>query len=265
MEKTTQKPEKNIEKKTGEKKPSKKPSASKLILYIIDILIWVGVVIVACELAIAYGMYAILGDKVRNTVWLTVCNALIYSIATFLIIWVPKKYFKQKKISREDLGLKDLPTWTDILLAPVGFFVYLVLAGLFSAVFELLPFFNSTECQELGYSLNTGLDRVIAFLALCIVAPIAEELIFRGWLYTKLRNKIPGKVLSVILSTFFVSLIFGILHGQWNVGVNVFAMSLVLCALREITGTIHSGILLHILKNSVAFALVYILGLGGRC
>ncbi|MBQ2637586.1 CPBP family intramembrane metalloprotease, partial [Candidatus Saccharibacteria bacterium] len=58
------------------------------------------------------------------------------------------------------------------------------------------------------------------------------------------------------------SVLFAIMHGQWNVGVNVFAMSIVLCLLREMNGTIYSGILLHILKNGVAFVLLYILNIG---
>ena len=52
------------------------------------------------------------------------------------------------------------------------------------------------------------------------------------------------------------------MHGQWNVGINVFAMSIVLCVMREITGSIYSGILLHMLKNMLAFYLLYIATLG---
>ena len=66
---------------------------------------------------------------------------------------------------------------------------------------------------------------------------------------------------AMIISIFLVSLTFGIVHLQWNVGVNVFAMSIVLCGLREITGTIYAGILLHMLKNGVAFYLLYVLGM----
>ena len=55
-----------------------------------------------------------------------------------------------------------------------------------------------------------------------------------------------------------VSILFGVLHGQWNVGVNVFALSLVLCGLREITGTIYAGMIVHILKNALAFYLLYL-------
>ena len=94
-------------------------------------------------------------------------------------------------------------------------------------------------------------------MALVIIAPIMEELLFRGWLYGKLRLKIP-KVAAIVTT----SLLFGLVHMQWNVGVNVFAMSVVLCALREVTGTIYAGILTHMIKNGVAFYLLFVLGIG---
>ena len=106
---------------------------------------------------------------------------------------------------------------------------------------------------------------MVAFIILVVVAPVAEELIFRGWLYGKLRPMLSAKMsdaASMTISIFLVSLLFGIVHMQWNVGVNVFAMSIVLCGLREITGTIYAGILMHMVKNGVAFWLLYILGIG---
>ena len=234
----------------------------KPTLKICGVLLFVSVVIIAVEYAVTFGLYFILGrDLLTTPVWMTITNAIIYALALFLIIWAPIKFFKKKPLSRKNLGLDDLPTWTDLGLAPVGFIVYLILASILVAIFQKFPFFDADQAQELGYQmLNNGFDRIVAFFALCIIAPIAEELIFRGWLYAKLRTKIPGKKLSLILSILLVSVLFGLLHGQWNVGVNVFAMSIVLCVLREITGTIYSGILLHILKNTVAFILVYIVG-----
>ena len=111
----------------------------------------------------------------------------------------------------------------------------------------------------------SGGDRVLAFLTLVVVAPIAEEIVFRGWLYGKMREKIASEYsnkVSMVVSILLVSLLFGAVHGQWNVGVNVFAMSVVLCGLREITGTIYAGILLHMLKNGVAFWMLYMMGMG---
>ena len=249
-------------------KPAPKTCAThSIVQQIISVLalpLWVAVVLYACQYAITFGLYFIIGRALlTNPVWTTICNALIYAISLFLIIWLPIKLFHCWQTSRKELGLNSTLTWTDLGLAPIGFIVYLLLAAIIVSIFSLFPFFDPEQAQELGYSaLNSGLDRIVAFFALCIVAPVAEEIIFRGWLYGKLRAKISGRTKSLLLSIFITSLTFGILHGQWNVGVNVFAMSIVLCALREITGTIHSGVILHILKNSIAFVIVYILGTG---
>ena len=82
---------------------------------------------------------------------------------------------------------------------------------------------------------------------------IAEEFIFRGYLFGKLRNNIP---LCVVI--FNTSVLIGAIHGKWNVGVDTFALSIVMCSFREVTGSIWAGVLLHMLKNSVAFYFLFI-------
>ncbi len=247
----------------------------KTIFFILGLLIWVAFGILISQFAIVFLLYLLLGKETLSTpVWTTIMNALVYSLALFLIIFIPPRLFRRPfrtpksplnknwLTNREQLGLRGLPTWTDIGLAPVGLILYLILAVIFTAVFSNFPFFDLKEAQDVGYNfLASGFDRAVAFFALCVVAPVAEEIIFRGFLYGKLRAKISGKW-SLFLSIFLVSLLFGILHGQWNVGVNVFAISLVLCGLREVTGTIYSGIILHIIKNTIAFILLYIIGSG---
>jgi membrane protease YdiL (CAAX protease family) len=54
------------------------------------------------------------------------------------------------------------------------------------------------------------------------------------------------------------SVLFGLIHGQWNVGVDVFVLSMVACSLREVTGSIWAGILLHMLKNALAFYIIFV-------
>lgn len=228
-------------------------------LKVIFLLLWVVICFYAAQYLIGVPMALILHEKLTNPVWTTVYEALFYTATLLFTIFVPWKIFKKWPTNRTELGIRGLPTWTDIGLAIVGFVAYAILASLLVKIFSNFSFFNMTETQNTGYdTFVVGFDRLVAFVALVIIAPIAEELIFRGWLYGKLRNTITGKF-SLIISMFLVSVLFGILHGQWNVGVNVFAMSLVLCGIREITGTVYGGILLHILKNAVAFYLVFIM------
>lgn len=294
------KAERDTPKKLDTYNPSKKKAKSnkrawwKTVLLVILMLIWVGASVIVSQLVVGHIMLAILGSEIFNqSVVLAIYSTLSYVVAMFLIILVPiyaKKHRKKLLIKnetktnvakkaktkdeqeassalseRESLGLRGLPTWTDIGLAPVGFIVYLALAAGLVGLFSMFPWFNADEAQTTVFNAyNAGIDRVIAFIVLVVVAPIAEEIIFRGWLYGKMRKVLLGScpdIVSMIISILLVSTLFGIVHLQWNVGVNVFAMSIVLCGLREITGTIYSGIILHILKNAIAFYMIFIMGM----
>lgn len=236
------------------------------------------------------GLFRILPFQISSAAAQTIFSVLSYAFSILIILEAPKSIAKlaHKKfpkiksgnfgVTKSDLGLNELPTWTDIGLAPVGLVAYAILAAVLTSLFSIFPWFNASETQDVGFNtLLLASDRVFAFATLVIIAPIAEELIFRGFLYQKIKalffrekssekpNRKSAKkseITAIIIATFITSLAFGIMHGQWNVGVNVFAMSVVLCIMREITGSIYSGILMHMLKNMVAFYLLYIATMG---
>ena len=232
--------------------------------YVIALVAWVWLCIYLAQLLTYLAFKWLINTFYleTGTILQSIYSCLTYIIALAIMLGVPallRKRFKNfpllEKTSREELGLKGLPTWTDILLSPIGFVIQLVLSATLVTLFSMLfSWFNAAEAQEVGFSdLYTVGDKIIAFIIIAVVAPIAEEIIFRGFLYGRLR-----KQLNLPVSILVVSLLFAVLHGQWNVGVNVFAVSIVLCSLREITGTIYSGTLVHIIKNAVAFYLLFI-------
>ncbi len=245
--------------------------------FVIFVLAWTILAMTASQL-IAYPMAWILGEKISTPLWTCIYYALTYTLTLVLIIYIPPRIFnlaRQRQArstiaktntkttqdsqnplatNADEIGLQHLPTFVDIGLAPIGYIIYTIGATLVINLMKLFPWFQADQTQEVGfgYFITTG-DRILAMLALVIIAPIAEEIIMRGWLYGKLRSR-----LKVPLAILLVSIVFAFLHGQWNVGVGVFMLSLVLCGLREITGTIWSGILLHIISNGIAFYLLYI-------
>ena len=147
-----------------------------------------------------------------------------------------------------------MPTWSDISLGISGLVVAMLLSGIFTAIVaSFVGGFDTAEPQNIGFeNMIQPYQYVIAFLTLVVAAPVFEELIFRGVMYGQLRKINPWLAMIV------VSALFGAAHGQWNVGITTFAMSLVMCFIREkFTGTIWAAIILHMLKNAIAFYLLF--------
>lgn len=209
----------------------------------------------AAQFIVGLPMLFILGsDTLKTPLAATIFSALVYTLS-FLFLLLTFKHLKPLRapVTRNELGFKDLVTFSDIGLAIAGFFGYLAFSAILTALFSVFPWFNLTENQPLLYStLISPLNKVFAAIALVVFGPILEEVIYRGLIYGKLRKKH-----SLITSILIVSILFGFLHGQWNVGVDVFALSVVACLMRETTGTIYAGIILHILKNTIAFYFLF--------
>ena len=184
----------------------------------------------------------------------TVLAALIYLVTLALVIGLPW-LIKKRRTSREDIGLTRLPTWKDIIMAPAGLIIYLTLSTvLVTVATAVFPWFNASQPQDTGFSQSTyGYALILAFVTLVVVAPVAEEIIFRGYLFNKLKKYVP-LWLAIVLT----SATFGALHGAWNLALDTFALSVVLCLLRQNTGSLWSSILLHMSKNGLAFYILFI-------
>ncbi len=188
------------------------------------------------------------------TVLETAIAALIYIVTLGLVIGLPW-LLKKRKTTLNDVGLDRLPTWTDVLMAPAGLVIYFVLsASLTFLATSFLPWFNASQPQDTGFSqLNFGYEYFLAFITLVVIAPVAEETIFRGYLLGKLRKFVP--VWVAILAT---SVLFGAVHGAWNLAIDTFALSVVMSLLRQNTGSLWASILLHMTKNGIAFYILFI-------
>lgn len=224
-------------------------------------LAWIVIVIIgyiAATYIVMGGLYllvTVFPDGIRLTSTLLLWARVLTAALTLVIATGSAYVMKLGRVSLQTLGLSRLPSWGDIGLAMAGTVVYIALATALLYLARLLPFFDASESQELGSTMLFGVDRLLAFLALVVFVPFIEEVIFRGLLYGKLRQEnMPFWPVALT-----VSVLFGVAHGQPNVAIDVFCMSMVACYLRNITGSIWAGVLLHMIKNAVAFMLVYVL------
>ena len=241
------------------KKADEKRSKLKIALMVASLSLWtmigfylgqyliVGVFWLIIQLGVDFSG---LNEALFNSVVAAVC----YVAALAIVIGGPW-LIAARRTSKSEVGLQRLPLWVELGAAPVGFVIYFITSAIAMAVvMSLVPGFDADQVQEIGFSnLVHGYEYILAFLTLVIIAPIAEEMIFRGYLYGKLKKRIPWWGAAVI-----TSVLFGLAHGQWNVAVDTFVLGMFLSLLREVTGSLWPAIFLHMIKNGIAYYFLFV-------
>lgn len=225
----------------------------------IGVASWIGGVAAAYVIAayLSSGLFLVL-QKIgvlsfaNQTVLVLAQHVVAYMIIIALLL--AGAWRLRQTLSRHDMGLWRLLDWRDIGLGIVGVLAYLVLTVLLLTIARSIPGFDINQAQDTGLGKLYSYDLLMAFLVLVIATPFFEELLFRGILYGRLRSlQLPWWLAAIIISA-----LFGVAHMQWNVAVDVFALSLVMCVLREKTESIWAGFLVHVIKNFVAFYVVFV-------
>ncbi len=90
------------------------------------------------------------------------------------------------------------------------------------------------------------------------ILPIAEEILFRGLLYSWLRQTL--KLWPAIIIS---SAAFGMLHGEISIAVATFLMGIILAWIYERSSSLWPAISIHIINNSIKLFILYLLvGIG---
>lgn len=222
----------------------------------------IGWVAFGFALAQAIGFLVIFGlsqagvplDQINQSVFSTVVSIVVYTLALVIIIGVPQR-IRRWRTTRYELGIAKAPKWMDGIWLITAIFVYLILTVSITALaMYVFPSANYAQKQEIGFeALSQSWEYILAFVSLVIIAPLAEELIFRGYLFGKLK-----KYAAVWVAVLLSAALFAVAHGQWNVALDTFALGLVLASLRLITGNIWVSMALHALKNGLAFYFLFV-------
>lgn len=142
-----------------------------------------------------------------------------------------------------------------IALLFVGIYAVNLLYQLLIMTFHLNLQTNDQVLLNQGHyaPITTYATLIVAVL----IAPICEEVFFRSFVFSGLRN---GMTLTI--SIVFSALIFGVAHGDFGSFAVLFIIGLALALVRWRTRSIWPGIFLHILNNGFS-AILLILALQG--
>ena len=134
--------------------------------------------------------------------------------------------------------------------AVLAYVAFMLLARVYDVLFH--PAGQQRIVEALG--VDRGLAWVIAGGVLVVVlAPVAEEVFFRGFFYGSLRGHLgaPGAAVAS-------SLVFALVHFTSEQTLSLLpllgVLGLLFCFLYERTGSLYPGIALHALNNAVAYA-----------
>ena len=229
---------------------------------------WVYGVFLAVEVivSLAVGVLIKIGvplNSVNPVIVNTVLSVVAYILSLIVVVGVPF-LVKKRRTTLSDLGVNDWPTFLEIFISPFAFVAYFLLTMVAMSIARVVFLVDMQQKQAIPFSqsmLATHWQFIMAFVVLVVLAPIVEELLYRGYLYGKLRNSF-----SIWLSIIITSIAFGAAHLwvgpdlplQWAVAVDTFTLSLVMCATREYTGAIWVPIMMHMAKNGIAFYFLFV-------
>jgi membrane protease YdiL (CAAX protease family) len=149
-----------------------------------------------------------LPGTVNPAVQTTILAALGYALGLAIAIGLPA-VVTRKPVSTRTLGINRAVSWSDIGLSILTVLPYYVVSGVLLwlgvTVFKVI---NPDVGQQLAFTQPSNqVEYLVAFATLVIIAPLAEELLFRGYFLGRLSAKI-SKWLAVIVT----ALVFGLLH-----------------------------------------------------
>lgn len=218
--------------------------------------------------AVAVGSFALFSniDKestanlVEDSILLQFVFILVVGILSVYLLWL---FLDRRELKWSDIGLKK-PKNTHLLYAFPVYIVYFVIAlAIVSLMGFILPGLDLNQEQQVGFDgAATAAELTLVFASLVVVPSIVEEIMIRGFLYGGLVKRFSKWIAALIASG-----IFAVAHLQFGMGepllwiaaIDTFVLSMVLIWLRERTGNIWSGVVVHMIKNGLAFVGLFVL------
>jgi len=177
-------------------------------------------------------------------------NFILVLLDALVGLWLVKRILDHNKLGWTAVGLRKVNIGRALMYLVAAMAAFLILvAGAFALVSILFPHFNANQAQSNDFTQpHTTQALRLSFLALVIIPPFIEEIIFRGFIFPALTKR-----WGVIGGAVLTSILFGIAHWQLNVSVYTLILSLLLCFMYYKLRSIWPGIFLHMINNYIAF------------
>lgn len=218
-------------------------------------LVYFGLLIVG----IFFGFY---GDVIMNffSIWGIPYNELSYFTVGFLIQFITTIglvflfTLTRKGVRLSDLGIRRARTLDYAKYGLLGGLFLLVLIVVLGYIINYLqPDLNPQVFEEMLRSITTVPGFIILFIIGAVMAPISEELFYRGMIYPVLRKHM-GPLWGAILA----GIVFGLAHWDFWRTIPLAVGGIILCYIYEKTRSIFVPAVTHGVWNGIMAILVYL-------
>jgi membrane protease YdiL (CAAX protease family) len=182
---------------------------------------------------------------------------LFMAIPPLLIIYYQIKSYENKFIFKRDyFQFNFLPIKESFFQGFKGFLMIIPFVLLVSLIMNLLVDNQngSNPLLEIVLNSNNYVSFVLLFLTTTFLAPIFEEVIFRGVLLPILSREF-GIILGITISAF----IFALAHLSIGEMIPLFTLGIGLGTIRLISGRLSSSVIMHSLWNGMTFLNLFLL------
>ncbi|MGN0382804.1 MAG: lysostaphin resistance A-like protein [Eubacterium sp.] len=178
----------------------------------------------------------------QDAVMLTLICAAIITPIVVILFWLDNK--KDKKAGRYCKYYVDPMKF--LLIIPMSIFGMFAGSYFSSLCAVYMPESWIASFESVEEALYGG-NIIVQFIGIAIIGPIAEELIFRGMCYVRLKRFTNVLVAAIISSVFF-----GIFHGNVVQGIYATLLGLMLVFVYEKYKSIWAPIIFHMTSNCIS-------------
>ena len=184
-----------------------------------------------------------LGDITMHPIADNLTSIFSMTALVVFIIWRMNK----RNIDLVELGSLDLKK-KDIFYGTLFLAIFIGLEEIYMWVLGL-------EMPEGFITFMLSEPIILSLISVIIIAPIAEEFLFRGFLYSQLKRTKLGPWGAITLS----SLLWTVIHFQYEILILIvlFVFGMFLGYLRMAYNSLSLPIILHAINNTFAFFMVY--------
>ena len=179
----------------------------------------------------------------------TIISGLAYVLAALSIL--PFAILRIKKTSRDMYLLHPMNP------APIKIILGVIFVTAFTLATQIAAILTQAAASSQSYSevasAQYSCQIAVGLVVYCLIAPLAEELLFRGIIFTSFRQYTP--IFVAILAS---GVIFGIYHGNIVQGIYAFIFGCLMALGYEYYGVFWAAVIMHSLQNLISYLGTYL-------